>query len=115
MQLTLEPSCLSYFNRPIVVGLSGGRDSVALLHLLQQKGYELHAVHVHHGIRGAEADGDADFCRELCARTLWIRTTPTLINWLTMFSPLIHTQQSTTFTVSWLKAESSNLHPRSNR
>lgn len=68
MQLTLEPSCLSYFNRPIVVGLSGGRDSVALLHLLQQKGYELYAVHVHHGIRGAEADGDADFCRELCAR-----------------------------------------------
>lgn len=68
MQLTLEPSCLSYFNRPIVVGLSGGRDSVALLHLLQQKGYELHAVHVHHGIRGAEADGDADFSRELCAR-----------------------------------------------
>ena len=68
MSLPLEPSCLSYFNRPIVVGFSGGRDSVALLHLLHRKGYELHAVHVHHGIRGEEADGDADFCRELCAQ-----------------------------------------------
>ncbi|MBR5886837.1 MAG: tRNA lysidine(34) synthetase TilS [Akkermansia sp.] len=57
-----------YLSRPIVVGLSGGRDSVALLHLLAEKGCELHAVHVHHGIRGEEADGDADFCRELCSR-----------------------------------------------
>ena len=62
-QLSIPPY---YLGRPIVVGLSGGRDSVALLHLLAAKRCELHAVHVHHGIRGMEADGDADFCRSLC-------------------------------------------------
>lgn len=66
MNLTIEASCCPYLNRPIVVGLSGGRDSVALLHLLAKQGCELYAVHVHHGIRGKEADGDADFCRHLC-------------------------------------------------
>lgn len=58
-------------NSPIVIGLSGGRDSVALLHMLAEQHYsrhKLHAVHVHHGIRGKEADADADFCRELCAK-----------------------------------------------
>jgi len=60
------PPC--YLTRPIVVGLSGGRDSVALLHLLAAEHCELHAVHVHHGIRGEEADRDADFCRDLCAQ-----------------------------------------------
>lgn len=54
---------------PLVVGLSGGRDSVALLLLLQHIGCtRLHAVHVHHGIRGAEADADEQFCANLCAR-----------------------------------------------
>ena len=56
----------------IVAGLSGGADSVCLLLLLrdlkEQYGFPLYAVHVHHGIRGAEADGDAAFCKELCER-----------------------------------------------
>lgn len=54
----------------IVVGLSGGADSVSLLLLLQsaaqERGLELTAVHVHHGIRGAEADRDAAFAKQLC-------------------------------------------------
>lgn len=54
----------------IVVGLSGGADSVSLLLLLQSaaqgRGLELTAVHVHHGIRGAEADRDAAFAKQLC-------------------------------------------------
>ena len=52
----------------MLVALSGGRDSVALLHLLRTPalGLELHAAHVHHGLRGAEADEDAEFCRRLC-------------------------------------------------
>ena len=50
---------------PVAVALSGGADSVALLHMLLQAGGPLSALHVHHGIRGAEADRDADFCRDL--------------------------------------------------
>lgn len=51
-----------------MLGLSGGRDSVALLFLLREQGVRVHALHVHHGIRGAAADADALFCRELCRK-----------------------------------------------
>jgi tRNA(Ile)-lysidine synthase len=54
---------------PLAVALSGGADSVALLHLLKTHHTgALFAMHVHHGIRGEEADRDADFCRALCER-----------------------------------------------
>ena len=49
---------------PVAVALSGGADSVALLALLARC-ENLLAVHVHHGIRGAEADRDAAFCKQL--------------------------------------------------
>ena len=54
----------------VVVGLSGGADSVSLLRLicsLKEK-YNINpvAVHVNHGIRGAEADRDEAFAKELC-------------------------------------------------
>lgn len=65
--LQLEPSCLPWLQHPVVVGLSGGRDSVALLCVLLAHGCTVLACHVHHGIRGAEADADAAYCRELCA------------------------------------------------
>ncbi len=50
----------------IVLGLSGGMDSVCLFYLLKDLGYSLEAVHVHHKIRGEEADRDERFVRELC-------------------------------------------------
>ncbi|MDL2235856.1 tRNA lysidine(34) synthetase TilS [Christensenellaceae bacterium OttesenSCG-928-L17] len=54
-------------NAPLVVGVSGGADSVALLHiLLSQSSNPVFAAHLHHGIRGAQADADADFVRKLC-------------------------------------------------
>ena len=62
----LEPACLPFLQQPVVLGLSGGRDSVALLRLLVQQGCCVHALHVHHGIRGAAADADANFCARLC-------------------------------------------------
>lgn len=55
----------------VLVGVSGGADSVALLHILHalqaELGIELAAAHFHHGIR-AEADGDEQFVRELCRK-----------------------------------------------
>ena len=50
----------------IVLGLSGGMDSICLFHVLKDLGYSLAAVHVHHGIRGEEADRDEAFVKALC-------------------------------------------------
>jgi len=55
----------------LAVGLSGGADSVALLRALAGRSAELglvlHAAHLHHGLRGEEADGDLAFARALAA------------------------------------------------
>jgi len=57
----------------LCVAVSGGADSVALLVELMEAnagrealGLVLSAAHVHHGLRGAEADGDEAFVRVLC-------------------------------------------------
>jgi tRNA(Ile)-lysidine synthase len=56
----------------LAVGLSGGADSVALLCALAERSRELglvvHAAHLHHGLRGAEADADLEFARALATR-----------------------------------------------
>ena len=44
--------------------VSGGADSTCLWHALGALGYEVNALHVSHGLRGAESDEDARFCRE---------------------------------------------------
>jgi tRNA(Ile)-lysidine synthase len=55
----------------LLVGLSGGPDSVALLDALallrRPRGFRLVAAHLDHGLRPGSA-ADADFCRALCAR-----------------------------------------------
>ncbi len=54
----------------IIVGLSGGADSVALLHLLcsmqAEYDWDITAVHIHHGLRGADADEDMAFAEAFC-------------------------------------------------
>ena len=51
----------------ILVGVSGGADSLTLLHLLTQwPGVTVEAAHVHHGLRGEEADRDAALTERLC-------------------------------------------------
>jgi tRNA(Ile)-lysidine synthase len=56
----------------ILVALSGGADSVALLHALaalrRKFHFELGAAHLNHRLRAAESDRDEAFVRELCAR-----------------------------------------------
>jgi tRNA(Ile)-lysidine synthase len=53
----------------VAVAVSGGADSVALLVAMARSraetGLVISAVHVHHGLRGAEADGDAQFVADL--------------------------------------------------
>jgi tRNA(Ile)-lysidine synthase len=55
-------------NSSILVGFSGGADSSALLRMIHQygmqNGAEVFAAHINHGIRGAEADRDENFCRK---------------------------------------------------
>lgn len=56
----------------VIIGLSGGADSVCLFLLLnkirQDIGFNIHAVHVNHCIRGESADSDELFSKELCER-----------------------------------------------
>jgi tRNA(Ile)-lysidine synthase len=61
-------------NARVLVALSGGPDSVALLLCLEELAkkrdlnFKLVAAHLNHGIRGAEADADERFCMALCKR-----------------------------------------------
>lgn len=59
----------------VIAALSGGADSVCLLSVLKELSdmtdglkLELKAIHVHHGLRGAEADRDGAYAGELCRR-----------------------------------------------
>jgi len=74
----LEKKALVFFEKQnslqtgetLVVGFSGGADSLALLHFLWKNqsvlGITPQAVHIHHGLRGEEADRDLDFCKNFC-------------------------------------------------
>ena len=48
----------------VTVLVSGGADSTCLWHVLGELGYRVSALHVAHGLRGAESDEDARFCRD---------------------------------------------------
>lgn len=60
------------FGRTVAVGVSGGADSMALLHVLLELKDEfamnIIACHVNHGIRGETADRDEKFVVEACKR-----------------------------------------------
>jgi tRNA(Ile)-lysidine synthase len=49
----------------VVALVSGGADSTCLWHMLGELGYRVSALHVNHGLRGAESDEDARFCRDV--------------------------------------------------
>ena len=57
-----------YEGKAVTVGvaISGGRDSVALLHYLKSSGVQTVAVNVEHGIRGEESLSDSVFVKKLC-------------------------------------------------
>ncbi|MEN8615134.1 tRNA lysidine(34) synthetase TilS [Dehalogenimonas sp. THU2] len=71
IDLILRRELLSRGDR-VVVAVSGGADSVSLLHTLHNNSTELdinlHVAHLDHGLRGIESDADAEFVRDLAGR-----------------------------------------------
>ena len=67
---TIREHNLIQSNDTLIVALSGGADSAALLDLLAKlPGFNLRlvAAHLNHCLRGVEADADEEFCRKLAA------------------------------------------------
>lgn len=54
----------------VLVGVSGGADSMALLHILKrlrhELGIEIYVAHINHGLRGEDADADAAYVEDIC-------------------------------------------------
>ena len=72
MRRTIERYGLLVPGDGIVVGVSGGPDSLCLLHVLhyrlrEEYRLQLHVAHLHHGARGADADADSEFVAALAA------------------------------------------------
>jgi tRNA(Ile)-lysidine synthase len=72
LRSSLRGPCLLPPGGRVLVAVSGGADSTALLmgldRIRHEFGLELCAAHLHHGLRGVDADGDLEFVRSLCGR-----------------------------------------------
>ncbi len=52
--------------KKLLVGFSGGYDSLCLLNIVKELGYNVTAIHLNHNWRGDESLRDEDFCRKFC-------------------------------------------------
>ena len=68
VQKFIEEKKLFNLQDKILVALSGGADSVALLRVLQSLGYTCECAHCNFHLRGLESDRDEDFVRQLCEK-----------------------------------------------
>jgi tRNA(Ile)-lysidine synthase len=85
-QKTLEQKVSEYIRKnnlisagdKVVVGVSGGADSVCLMHILarcrEELGIDLHVAHLNHMLRGTESDNDAAYVSDLVQK-LEVRAT----------------------------------------
>lgn len=67
-QFILEQQLCQPDRHRLLVGVSGGKDSMLLLHLLAQAGYQVGVAHCNFGLRGAESDLDETFVRDQAAQ-----------------------------------------------
>ena len=65
----IEKEHLFSLDAKVLIALSGGADSVALLCILHTAGYHCEAAHCNFHLRGEESDRDELFVRQLCKRT----------------------------------------------
>ncbi|MFM9056296.1 MAG: tRNA lysidine(34) synthetase TilS [Bacteroidota bacterium] len=65
-QQQLEQMDIRPDRHPILVALSGGLDSVVLLHLFVRSGFKTGAAHANFGLRNTESEQDQFFCQRLC-------------------------------------------------
>ena len=65
---TIEKFNMLQKSERVLVGLSGGADSVSLLLCLIKLGYRVSACHINHQLRGDESMRDENFCIELCEK-----------------------------------------------
>ncbi len=65
---TLEEYQMLPEHGQVILGLSGGADSLCLAHYLYRRGIPFFAAHVNHGLRGEASDADEAFVREWCGR-----------------------------------------------
>lgn len=66
VEMTISKYKMAEKSERLLVGLSGGADSAALLLCLKELGYNVSACHVNHCLRGEESDRDELFCVKLC-------------------------------------------------
>lgn len=67
---TIDKYGLINENENIIIGVSGGHDSIALLNVLyeisKKRAFNIYVAHINHGIRGEEADKDEEYVKSIC-------------------------------------------------
>jgi tRNA(Ile)-lysidine synthase len=78
VQKTIEQYEMLASGQDVVAAVSGGPDSVVMLDCLLRLGYRPIVAHLHHGLRGKEADADEDFVRRLAEELML----PIYVKWV---------------------------------
>jgi tRNA(Ile)-lysidine synthase len=68
VQRTIVRRSMIPSDQRVLVGVSGGADSVCLLLILRELEYDVSVAHLNHGLRGPESDADEEFVTTLCNR-----------------------------------------------
>jgi len=61
----VEQHSLFDSNSKVLAAVSGGMDSVLMVHLLKSAGFNFGIAHCNFQLRGDESNGDETFCRQL--------------------------------------------------